>query len=308
MEYHDFRAMNTGFTLAAEGEAEAVGEAFKLAQVYIEDCEQRFSRFLPESELSQLNRSAGGWFMASPALFQVVSTAYQYYCLTGGLFDPSILPALKRAGYDRSMDEIRKDGPGSDHYPAGGASGSFKRLRLEKGANRIWLPEGVEIDLGGIAKGWAAEGAAKLLSRYSTACAVDAGGDIALVGLPEGQERWEVGLEDPLDPQRTLATLRVEAGAIATSSVVKRAWVKDGKVQHHLIDPRSGEPAATDWISATVIAPSAAEAEVYAKVVLISGPQGMQAQLNKHPGLAFLAVDPQGKLWGSPAASELMKG
>jgi thiamine biosynthesis lipoprotein len=129
---------------------------------------------------------------------------------------------------------------------------------------------------------------------------VDAGGDMFLVGLPDGLEQWQVALEDPLQPENTLTTLNVNPGAIATSTVTKRVWQQAGKNQHHIIDPRTGEPAVSDWISVTVIAPHAYEAEVFAKALLIAGPQEAQ-ELVRHSGIRFtyLAVDQAKKIWGN---------
>ncbi len=165
----------------------------------------------------------------------------------------------------------------------------------------ILLPPGMAIDLGGIAKGWIAEQAANILSRYARACVVDAGGDMFLVGLPEGLEQWPVELEDPLQPDGILTTLRVNPGAIATSTVTKRAWKQAGRNRHHIIDPRTGEPAVSDWISVTVIAPHASEAEVFAKALLIAGPwEAEEIVRNSGIPLTYLAVDQEKKIWGKP--------
>jgi thiamine biosynthesis lipoprotein len=156
------------------------------------------------------------------------------------------------------------------------------------------------IDLGGIAKGWIAEQAANILSGYALACAVDAGGDMFLVGLPEGQAHWPVVLEDPLQAENTLTTLKVDPGAIATSTITKRVWQQAGKNRHHIIDPRTGEPAVSDWTSVTVIAPHAYEAEVFAKALLIGGQQEAE-EIIRHSGVPFtyLAVDQAKKIWGN---------
>jgi len=169
----------------------------------------------------------------------------------------------------------------------------------------ILLPPGMAIDLGGIAKGWIAEQAATLLSASVPACAVNAGGDMYLVGLPVGQEHWSVDLEDPLDPESVLTTLTVSPGAVATSAVTKRTW-KQGKIQrHHLIDPRTGEPAVTEWMSVTVIAPHADEAEVYAKALLIAGPgQSEQIARTSQSEIFYLAVDRDKKIWGTQKSLE----
>jgi thiamine biosynthesis lipoprotein len=301
METFSLRAMNTGILLAAEGQAEELAVGFGLAEQFIQAGERRFTRFSEDSELSALNRSAGKPFQASADLFTVVALARRFFHLTRGLFDPSILPELKRIGYDRSMDVLREQGPAPLFESLlTNVRYSFSEMDLDESEQMILLPPGMSIDLGGIAKGWIAEQAAKILSRYARACAVDAGGDMFLVGLPDGLEQWPVELEDPLQPDGILTTLSVNPGAIATSTVTKRAWTQAGRNRHHIIDPRTGEPAASYWISLTVIAPHASEAEVFAKALLIAGP-GEAEEIVRNSGipLTYLAVDHEKKIWGN---------
>ena len=306
MEKVYLRAMNTDILLAAEGQAETLAVGFIQARQFIEVGERRFSRFSAESELSALNRSAGKWFRASPDLFTVVSSARRFFHLTRGLFDPSILPELKRVGYDRSMDALRELGPAplfesllANERP------SFSEMDLDESEQSILLPPDMALDLGGIAKGWIAERASIILSRGATACVVDAGGDMFLVGLPNGLDQWPVELEDPLQPDSFLITLKVAPGAIATSTVTKRVWKQAGRNRHHIIDPRTGEPAVSDWISVTVIAPHACEAEVFAKALLIAGP-GEAEQIVRNSGivLTYLAIDQEKKIWGNAQSME----
>jgi thiamine biosynthesis lipoprotein len=306
METTTFRAMNTEILLAAEGESEQVAEGFERTRQYIQAGESRFSRFLEESELSQLNRANGTWFQASSDLFSVVGLAQQLFHQTRGLFDPSILPDLRKSGYDRSMDLLRTQGAGPLlESILAGERPSFGAMELDELQQKILLLPGMTIDLGGIAKGWLAEQAATLLSASASACAVSAGGDMYLVGLPAGQEHWPVALEDPLDAETTLTTLQVDPGAVATSAVTKRTW-KQGEVQrHHLIDPRTGHPAVTEWLSVTVIAPHADEAEVYAKALLIAGPgQAEQIAATSPSPISYLAVDRKKKIWGTNKSLE----
>jgi thiamine biosynthesis lipoprotein len=157
----------------------------------------------------------------------------------------------------------------------------------------------MQIDLGGIAKGWIVEHAAKILKDCTQACAVNAGGDMTLVNLPPGESTWEVGLEDPAAPERDLAVLRVDPGGVATSSITKRQWYHNSRLQHHLIDPRTGMSAQTDWLSVTVWAQRLLEAEVYAKTLLIGGSQSVGASLKNSDSIAYLAVDKQGWVMGS---------
>jgi thiamine biosynthesis lipoprotein len=306
MEYYEFRAMNSDILLAAEGDPKQIAHGFKAAHKLIEGYEQRFTRFSMDSELGQLNRSTGQWFIASPDLLELIRLSLVYFQQTGGLFDPSILPDLKRAGYDRSMDDIRLNGPGQEISTNKGKKIGYEAVRLDEAAGEIYLPPGMEIDLGGIAKGWIAEQAARVLGKYAPACAVNAGGDLYLVGTPEGQAGWEVAMEDPRQPELTLAVLNLGPGAVATSAITKRSWQQGDKLQHHLIDPRRGEPAVTDWLSVTTIAQHAASAEVFAKALLIAGSAHAMDTLAVNNEIAFIAVDRQGKLWGTPDIMEMM--
>jgi thiamine biosynthesis lipoprotein len=305
MESLQFRAMNTEISIAAEGSPQKLAPGFEKARQFIVDSERRFTRFSEDSELSQLNRSAGSWFRASPDLLTVILLARHYVEKTAGLFDPAILPDLQRVGYDRSMDLIRAQGVFSLPEPASRRHLAFDGVIINPQESLICLPEGMSIDLGGIAKGWIAEQAALILADYSTVCGVSAGGDMYLHGRPENMSGWPVALDDPRNPGRTLVTLNVPPGAIATSSIAKRAWKQAGKNRHHLIDPRSGEPAETEWLSVTVIAEHVDLCEVYAKALLIAGPLEAQT-LTQSDEIIYLAVDREGNLLGTKKSLEYL--
>ncbi len=301
-----FRAMNTDILLAAEGPTDQLDAGLERAEKFVHESEARFSRFLPTSELSELNRSAGTWFEASPEMFALIALARRFFHITRGLFDPSILRDLQRAGYNRSLELVQKDGAGpllesllASERP------SFSELDLDETQRMIRLPKDMGVDLGGIAKGWIAEQAALLMTDFASTCAVNAGGDMFLIGLPEGQSQWPVELEDPFQPEATLARLRVDPGAVATSTVTKRVWKQGAEERHHLIDPRTGEPAVTEWVSVTVMAVHAYEAEVFAKALLISGPSESE-DIVRNSGIPFnyVAVDREKKMWGSQKTLE----
>jgi FAD:protein FMN transferase len=304
MKYDEFRAMNSNIVVAADGtDTATIAQGFDQVRKFIAESEQRFTRFSETSELAELNRSAGKWFQASDEMFTVLQAAYRLAQETHGLFNPAILPELKKLGYNRSMDELRKQDP---EGPASGtqdeevvAKQDFREIELDPGTKSVSLPKEMQIDLGGIAKGWIAEQAAYQLAESCQACAVSAGGDMFLVNLPRGELNWEVGLENPLKPEADLAVLHVKPGAVATSSILKRQWKHSGQLQHHLIDPRSGKPAETEWLSVTVWAKEAATAEVYAKVLLIAGSKSANELIECQSDLAYLVVDKYGWVSGS---------
>jgi thiamine biosynthesis lipoprotein len=218
---------------------------FEAAEAEVRRLEAMLTRFR-ESELTTLNRD--GVIDAPPDLARVVELALDGRERTGGRFDPTVHDALVAAGYDRTFSQL-EDGPVGDARPCGGD------VAVTRG--RITLGPGVKVDLGGIAKGYAAERAAEILGCHG-ACLVDAGGDIALRGS------WPVGVGD--------VTIEVADGGIATSGRDRRHWVRDGREQHHLIDPRTGRPAETALTRVTVVARDAVEAEIQAKNVFLGGP------------------------------------
>jgi len=164
----------------------------------------------------------------------------------------------------------------------------------------------MEIDLGGIAKGWIVKQAAILLHQFSEVCGVSAGGDILFIGQPQDGLGWDVYLEDPRDASQMLAQLNIPSGAVATSSVMKRSWRQGNQSRHHLIDPRTGEPARTEWLSVTVICSDIIAADVYAKAILIGGQHVAENLIEVKPEIDFIAVDQQGNLVGSQNFKEFI--
>ncbi|MBI4491862.1 MAG: FAD:protein FMN transferase [Chloroflexi bacterium] len=284
-----FRAMNTEVAVVAPGLPEAAERrlARRIARVF-EASEQRFSRFRAESELSALNCAAGPTIV-SPELFEALLRARRYVELTGGLFDPTVGAALRAAGYDRSFTPGQLD---RAEPPRGRVErASFARVVLDEATRSVTLPSGVYLDFGGFIKGWTVDQASALLPPVS---ALDAGGDAVLRGLgPEG-DGWLVDVEDPFQPGRGLVTLRAPGCAVATSAPNRRRWRAGAVEQHHLIDPRTGRPAATDVAQATVLAPTAEQADVLAKAAFLLGARAGQRWLERFAGVGGVFVLPDG--------------
>jgi thiamine biosynthesis lipoprotein len=299
MEWYEFRAMNTDILLGAEGRPAAIAQGFRIAVAYIQTEEARLTRFSEESELTRLNLSSGAWFHASNVLFEILQEARVLFDETDGLFDPSILDVLESIGYDKSMDEIRAHGTSTENAIVPIQPHHFREVQFDEAAQAILLPAGMRLDLGGIAKGWIAERAAQVLAQYSSACVVNAGGDLFAMGHPSEEGAWLTALEDPRDEERVLAVLRTGPGAVATSSILRRRWRQGDAIRHHLIDPRRRAAAETDWLCVTVIAPHAAVAEAYAKALLIAGPGSAPSLAERRGDIAYIAVDMDSQLWGS---------
>lgn len=286
---HRFRAMNTEVQLViASEEEERAGVAASEIEAMFAETERALSRFLPESELSALNRSAGRPFRASPLLLQAVAQALAAARETDGLFDPTVLNALVAAGYDRSfelLDSKRELAFSPSPTPpvplSARPSVSWQDVVVDWRSGTITLPLWAGMDLGGIGKGWTVDRAVGILRSFRN-FVVDAGGDIYAAGTQGDGSPWTVGIEDPADSGRDLAVLAVRDQAIVTSTVSRRRWLHDGREQHHLIDPRTGRSADTGVVSVTVIAGSVAQAETLAKAALLLGPQHGVGFLETH--------------------------
>ena len=291
---HQFRAMGTEVALWLWHANESIAHrVLRQIEQFFAQTEARLSRFKTNSELSRLNRSAGKPFTASPLLFDLVDAALIWRQRTDGIFDPTILRALLAHGYDRSFEDIANR-PDTAVHAERSISPARSQVKLNRSKHTITLPQNVGLDLGGIAKGWTVQQAGQRLRRLGPAL-VDAGGDIVCTGLPPNGSAWLVGIEDPLQPDKDVATLILNHEAVATSSLVRRRWQHQGRLAHHLIDPRTGVPANTDLLSVTVIGPRLPAAEIQAKVALILGTEKGLAYLASQADIAALLVATDGR-------------
>jgi FAD:protein FMN transferase len=283
LDRREFHAMGTTVTVIAPDGTAAVAAA-RAADLF-ESWEACLSRFRPDSELSRLNASGGRETAVGPLLIDVVDTAVRAARATSGLFDPTLLRPLVAAGYDRTFEDVPADGPDGAVDP--GSTGGWRRLTIDRRRGTVTLPPGAGIDVGGIAKGMAVDAAvADLAASGILPVAVDAGGDLAVRGLPPGLRTWPIQVELPEGRHRVVA---IAGGALATSSVGRRRWTRGGQERNHLIDPRTAVPVASDGWSATVAADTCARAEVAAKVALLLGSDAAGAFLVRH-GLTGLFV------------------
>jgi thiamine biosynthesis lipoprotein len=263
---HEFRSMGTFVTLIADGRSDAGAfdrAARKVELVFAEE-DLRFSRFRGDSELTKVNSRAGRRTRVSSEFATLLSYALDAAAHSDGLFDPTVLPSLIAAGYDRDFDELIAGARDALHPSE--PCGRWPEIELD--GDLVLLPRGVGLDFGGIAKGWTVDLAAHAAVGQGLRWAiVNAGGDLRIAGLPPASG-LEIGIDDPELPGEELTRVRVQRGALATSSVTARAW---GPGRHHLIDPRTGKPSDTGVLQATVWAETCAEAEVRSKWALLTG-------------------------------------
>jgi FAD:protein FMN transferase len=263
-----FRSMGTAVTVIApaprsSSQGIAIDRAAKVAEETFTRQDQRFSRFRHGTEISRVNARAGRWTQVSPPFLEVLLLSIEAAQLTGGLFDPTVLPALLAAGYDQDFDDVIAGARLALNPPQ--PCSRWPEIEIRR--PEIRLPPRTALDFGGIAKGWTVDLAARGIKGLLPWAVVDAGGDLRVVGPPP-RGGLPIGVEDPDDPNGEVLRLNLKRGALATSSVLFRSW---GPGLHHLIDPRTARPADTGIVQATVWAATCVAAEVGSKWALLAG-------------------------------------
>jgi thiamine biosynthesis lipoprotein len=300
---HQFRAMGSHIVLWLEADEMTARPAFGRAQALIAEAERVLSRFGPQSELSKLNARPQQWVPVSPLLWDVITQALALAEVTGGLFDPTVLPALEAVGYTCSFADMHGVAQDSDSEAT---PGCWAAVQGDAARRALWLPAGVRLDLGGVAKGHTAQRVAAYLSRWGP-CLVDAGGDLTAGAAPHGLTGWPVAVAAPSAANHDapdLFHLWLAHASLATSGIDYRHWHQHGRVVHHLIDPRSGCPVDTDALTVSVMAPDAVQAEGWATAALVAGRDEGLALLARQ-GLAGAVIDFQHDLLLTPAMASL---
>lgn len=276
---HSFRAMDTDVDIVVQATVRPI-DLFVSAQLLFERAEAKFSRFRPSSLLSRLN---GGSPVVDEEFAAVCTLALEAWEVTCGAFNPMVLEALERAGYDRSFEHLDGGQPTRQRVPD-------PRECLAVDGDRVELRAG-KLDLGGLVKSWAVDRCFELLGARLERLLVNAGGDLRC--RSENGRRWETEIEGP-DGVGLVWSGRVE-GALATSSRARRRWrTASGEWAHHLIDPSTGTFAASRWVQVSARGPLAWRAEVWAKAVLIGGPE--VAGRASVDGYDVLAVSAEGEI------------
>ena len=238
------------------------------------------SRFRADSEIVALDdapadgRGRTGPVRISPLLAGALAVALRAARLTDGDVDPTVGGALSAAGYDRDFALVRRDGP-PVRLTVRSVPG-WREIELDEAAGVVSLPRGTQLDLGATAKAWAADRAsARIAAELGCGALVNLGGDIAVAGAaPPGG--WRIRVQDvtgrPEEPPAgPSAVIAIHSGGLATSSTAARRWRRGGDVLHHILDPRSGLPAAPVWRTASVAADTCADANAASTAAIIRG-------------------------------------
>jgi FAD:protein FMN transferase len=267
----------------------AARQAARVARQMLERWHRRFSRFIPDSELSRLNVDTRETVPVCELMARFARAVLDAGRLSGGLVDGTLVEEIEAAGYVR---DLREPLPlavtlslAPERRPASAPlAARWRALHVDLERRTVTRPPGLKLDSGGIAKGLFADVLAPVLAPFAS-FAVDCAGDLVIGG--DARETRAIHVQSPFD-ESTLHTFHLRRTGVATSGIGRRSWLDaDGRPAHHLLDPATGRPAFTGVVQATALAPTALQAEIRAKAAVLSGPDGAGAWLAHGGVLVF---------------------
>lgn len=243
-----------------------VTDVMNLIKEKVEDMDNRFSVFKPESEITMINDQAGkGNVQVSKDTYDVIHSAVLYAKLSNGAFDITTRPLSKLWGIGKKKEFI----PTTHDMRKAVSLVNYKDIRFEENPYRVGLKKrGQEIDLGGIAKGYAADEAKRILMEHDIHHAmINFGGTVILMGNEN-----KVGIQNPVKKTGTsMGVLKLENKAVVTSGSYERYFMKDGVRYHHLLNPLTGRPTDNNLAGVTLIGESAMELDALTTAVFVLG-------------------------------------
>ena len=282
-------AMGTVMTHSVFGPNAA--EALTAVRREIKRLEDLFSRFLPDSDISRINRAAGKNFeLVSPETIDLLTTALSFFHRFPGCFDVTIAPLVS----------LWATGKASYSQPA--AAGIEQALALVDGIDLVLdhygqkaalKRPGQAIDLGGIAKGYSADKLLDIFKAFGTTSAFsNLGGNVVTMGAKPNGQPWRVGIQHPREENGLIGSVAVVDQTVVTSGDYRRFFTdRQGNKHHHILDPTTGYPARSDLISVTIVTRSSLVADAMATIVFIAGIEKGMAILKHFPEIEAVLVD-----------------
>ncbi|WP_226984148.1 FAD:protein FMN transferase [Halothermothrix orenii] len=260
--------MDTIVSMKVYGEKpdKVIEEAFQRMR----EIENEMSVTLKSSYIYKINSNPGEPVKVDSDTFRVIRKAITYAEITDGNFDPSIRPLVSLWGIGTENARV----PARSEIEEAKRLVNYKLIKLDEEEKTVVLQKpGMGIDLGAIAKGYAADEVRRIFKKHRVEHAfVNLGGNVLVVGGKPDGSPWVVGIQDPRRERGSvMASFKVKDKAIVTSGNYERYFEKDGVVYHHIIDPKTGSPARTNLLSATIICDDSFDADALSTSVFVMG-------------------------------------
>jgi len=255
--------------------------------------EKLLNNYDPKSEISRLNRKAGKAIPVSAETFEVVALSKSYGRQTGGAFDITVGPLVKLWDFGGS-----KHLPGEQELEKILPLVNWKDIELNREKRTIRLArKGMSLDLGGVAKGYAADKAIQILKQEGIRSAlVTTGSTTRVIGEKPDEEPWRIGIQHPRKEKEIIGTLSLKNQSVSTSGDYQQYFIKNGRRYHHILSPQTGQPARGVMSVTVVTNKSCAEADILSTAIFVMGyPEGMRF-IERTKDLEGIIVDAQGKV------------
>lgn len=281
-------------------------EAIDAAFIRMDEIEQMASANIVTSDISKINQAAGKEYVkVHPEVIKMLKTAVKYSKLSNGAFDITVGPLIKLWGIGTDNERIPTDAEIKSKLPLVG----YSNISIMDGNNSVkLLKEGMSIDLGGIAKGFAADEVIKVFEKYGVNSALISlgGSSIYTLGKKPDGTPWTIGIQHPRkdNKQNYLGIINLSEQALSTSGDYERFFIKDGKRYHHILNPATGYPTDNGVMSDTIVINSNIPdgnmlADILTKTVFVSGIDKGLKVIDSLPGVSCMAVTTDYKIYKS---------
>lgn len=272
----------------------------------IEDIEKKMSVDIADSEVSEINRNAGVKAVrVSDDTYYVIRSGKKYCEETEGKFDITVGPLVKLWGINTPHEKI----PSVNEIRSTVSLINYKNIILNDKEKSVFLKEkGMSLDLGGIAKGYAGDAAARVLRKNNVKHAiVNLGGNIVVIGSKSEGTAWKVGIQTPFKPRGDyLGVVNVSDTSIVTSGIYERYFKKDGKIYDHILDTSAGYPIDNGLVSVTIINKKSMDSDALAKVFTLGLDKGMKF-IESLKGVEAIFVTKESKVYITPGLKNSFK-
>jgi thiamine biosynthesis lipoprotein len=280
------------YLMGTSVEVEAIGRdeptrkrAIEAAFAAMGEVDRLMSNYRDDSELTAINHLAALRDVAvTEPMFSVLKAALDVSRRSNGAFDVTVGPLVRLWGFHDKKPHV----PDAAELAAVRPLIDYRQVVLDAATRTVrFARHGIELDLGGIAKGFAVELAAGVLRHEALAGFIDAGGNQYLLGTPPGKTRWSIGVKDPDDPRRLLGAIETQETSVSTSADYANFLVENGRRYGHILDPHTLAPSDRA-LSVTIVGRDATVADALSKAVFILGPKAGLALAAEFPGMAAL--------------------
>jgi len=293
--------MGCVYTIVAYGpDVRALPGILEAALDEVDRIDRLMSHYKPESPLSRLNREAArGPVEVEPELFDFLAECLRWSRDSEGAFDVTVGPLMKAWGFFRGEGRVPEAGEISEALGRVG----YRHVDLQPEARTVRFDRpGVELDLGGIAKGYAVDRVVDLLKRHGVAAALVSAGGSTIYGLgaPPGRKGWEVGIQDPADPRRIARKILLRDRALSVAGRREKSFEVGGVTYAHIMDPRTGRPVE-GMLSVAVLATSGTAGDALDDAFFVQGVQKARECVKRLPPTEVFFFLPAGSAGGKRA-------